>query len=251
MATTAAGCVYSIGRGWDESLAELRDLLETSVLRSDRLRLQFHISLFVIARGDPVGELVAQLTDLAGDATDPDHAVLLHHARARAALMDGDFDAAFSLVWEVVDDPTQDPAYLLQDAMRAAAWAKDLEHARMAVARLVAIPRGGAWPRAIVSHAEGLLAALEGRIPEALAALRDARAAYARMDLLFEMACNAFDAIAVLPDEPEVRAWAEESRPVFEQVRAVPWLERLDSVLATPSAPQLAQASTGLPATTR
>jgi hypothetical protein len=40
------------------------------------------------------------------------------------------------------------------------------------------------------------------------------------------------NAAILLPGEPEVRAWAEATRPLLEELRARPYLERLDAALA-------------------
>lgn len=80
------------------------------------------------------------------------------------------------------------------------------------------------------------MAALEGRPTEALAALRDARTRLLALELPFEAATYAVDALILLPDDPEVRGWADESRATFAELQARPWLERLDAALASPDA---------------
>ena len=44
-------------------------------------------------------------------------------------------------------------------------------------------------------------------------------------------------AATLLPDEPEVRAWAEEVRPLLVELRAAPWITFLDEALARGARP--------------
>ncbi len=84
------------------------------------------------------------------------------------------------------------------------------------------------------------LAALEGRPADALAGFRDARDQLRRLEQWFDYAAFGIDALMVLPDEAEIRAWAEEARPILEGLRARTYLERLDEALE--SAPSTAPA---------
>jgi hypothetical protein len=55
------------------------------------------------------------------------------------------------------------------------------------------------------------------------------------------------DAAVLLPDDAEVRGWADEARPVFDALAARPWLERLDVALAASTAPRAAEGATVVP----
>ena len=82
------------------------------------------------------------------------------------------------------------------------------------------------------------MAALEGRTADAIAAFRQARQIYVDHEQLFAAAQLAVDAAILLPAETEVRSWAAEARPLLVELRAQPYLERLDEALASaPEAP--------------
>jgi len=58
-----------------------------------------------------------------------------------------------------------------------------------------------------------------------------------RFEQRFEAAIVAVNAAPLLADQPEVRAWAEESRPLLVDLGARPWLEMLDAALAAVANP--------------
>jgi hypothetical protein len=95
----------------------------------------------------------------------------------------------------------------------------------------------GPTGKAEIAHAHAAVAALEGRTSEALAGFRDVRATLGRLEQHFDAALRAIDAAVLLPDEAEVRAWAEDVRPLLEDLRARPYLAKLDEALASASSP--------------
>jgi hypothetical protein len=64
------------------------------------------------------------------------------------------------------------------------------------------------------------------------------------MEQWFTAARHSLEAIILLPDEPEVRAWADDARALFTELRAQPYLDRLDGALASASSPAAAGAPT-------
>ena len=84
------------------------------------------------------------------------------------------------------------------------------------------------------------VAALEGRRGDALAGFRESRTVLRRLEQWFAAARHSLEAIIMLPDDPEVRSWAEDARALFTELRAQPYLQRLDEALA--AAPETAPA---------
>jgi hypothetical protein len=58
---------------------------------------------------------------------------------------------------------------------------------------------------------------------------------------MFAAATGAIDAAVVLPGDPKVRALAEEARPLLVELRARPYLDKLDEALA--ASPSVERAS--------
>ena len=66
----------------------------------------------------------------------------------------------------------------------------------------------------------------------------------------FDAETIAIGALELLPDDPEIRALAERGRPMLVELRAQPWLDRLDAALgvANDSVTAAPTASTSVPA---
>ena len=233
-AGNAAAGLYAEGRDWDEHAALLREALESATQPGDRMRLRVFLGLHETARGEGMAELLAETRALVGDSTDPDYRFALLMVTADTALVSGDLETAFRSAMSILDHPTQNPEVPLAEALRAAIWAQDLERVRLAGVRITDLPATGAWTLALRQHASAAVAALEGRAPEALAGFREARAGSRRLEQWFEAACYTVDAAVLLPTEPEVRDWADEARVLLEELRARPYLEKLDEALAAP-----------------
>jgi hypothetical protein len=100
-----------------------------------------------------------------------------------------------------------------------------------------------------VARGRAGVAALEGRQADAVAEFRIARETTRRIGHWGHFAMMAVDAVSVLPDDREVKAWVAEARPILERMRLAPELARLDAVMAAASpkeaaAPVLAPGST-------
>ncbi|MGH2418313.1 MAG: AAA family ATPase [Candidatus Limnocylindria bacterium] len=236
LATAGTG-LYSEGRGWDAHVAQMREALEDARLPHDRLRLRVLLGLLESARGERLEDLMSEISDLVGDSTEPDDLFSLYMARGNTSLVSGDPDAAYRDAMKSLETVSQNPEVPIGLAVRAAIWSRNLDHARHAAALRAEVP-AGAFGAAEVARADAAVAALEGRTAEAIAGFHDARVRLERLEQMFEAATYVVDAAVLLPGEPEVRAWAAEVRPLLEELRARPYLDRLDTALA--SAPESA-----------
>ncbi|MGQ0608907.1 MAG: AAA family ATPase [Chloroflexota bacterium] len=240
LAGTAAVGIYLEGRDWDAHAVITGEALETATLRHDRLRLRILHGLHETARGQNLDDLRSEVTELVADSTELDDLFALQMTIGDTALVAGDLETAYRSAVQASELQTQNPEVPLGLAMRSAIWALDLEHARPVAARIAEVPLTGAYGQALRLHASAAVAALEGRAAEALAGFRDARARLARLEQHFDLACWVIDAAVLLPDEPEVRAWAAEARLLLEELRAQPYLDRLDAALGSAAGPSSA-----------
>jgi hypothetical protein len=233
---TASAGLYLEGRDWDEHAALVREALEQATLTHDRARLRVLLSLYETARGENTDQLLADVAELVGDSTEPDDLFSLYMARASVALVNGDTETAFRNAMAVLDLGAQNPEIPMFTALQAAIWSRDLERTRQIAALRAAVP-SGTYGKAEITHANAAVAALEGRTSEAVAGFREVRAVLGRLEQRFDAAQRAVDAAVLLPDEPEIRAWADEVRPLLENLRARPYLAKLDEALASASSP--------------
>ena len=240
LAGTAAVGLYLEGRDWDAHAAIMQEALESATLRPDRLRLRVLQSLHQTARGERLDELPSEVADLVGDSTEPDDMLAVHMATGSTALVAGDLETAFAAALRAAQLPVQNPEVPLGLALTAAIWSRSLERTRDIAARVAELPLTGAYGQAWRLHAAAAVAALEGRTAEALAGFREARARLLALEQRFDVATWVVEAAILLPAEQEVRAWAAEARPLLEELRARPYLDKLDEVLASATAPSAA-----------
>ncbi|MGH2418746.1 MAG: hypothetical protein ACRDFY_10470, partial [Candidatus Limnocylindria bacterium] len=233
VAGTAAVGLYLEGRDWDAHAVITGEALETATLRHDRLRLRILHGLHETARGLNLDDLRSEVIELVADSTEPDDLFAVQMTIGDTALIAGDLEIAYRSAVQASELQNQNPDVPLGLAMRSAIWSRNLERARPIAARIADVPLTGAYGQALRLHAAAAIAALEGRTAEALAGFRDARARLLRLEQHFDLACWVVDAAVLLPDEPEVRAWAAETRLLLEELRAQPYLDRLDAALGS------------------
>jgi hypothetical protein len=223
----------SAGEGWDEQVALSRDALETSTLRPDRARLRILLGDIEAARGEHLEELVREIDEICGDSPDPIDLLTKLMARADTSLVKGELAESHRFFMEAAALETPVREFALVGAARAAIWIRDPARLRRVIDALAALRSTGQVPQAYQARDTAALAALEGRPADALARFREARDQLRRLEEWFDYASFAIDALMVLPEEAEIRAWAEEARPILEGLRARPYLERLDGALAS------------------
>jgi class 3 adenylate cyclase/predicted ATPase len=234
---TAGALIIDQGEGWDAHMARMRDALEATMVPSDRLRLVVLLGLFETARGERIDELAAEVRALVGENAEPDATFSLGMTMTETALVRGELDEAFRQAWDLAGQPSQNPDVPLLSALRAASLAGDRERARMVADRMDAVTDTGPWGQFLRLHAAGSVAALEGRVAEAVTDFAAAREIVQRLRLLFADAWLVVIAARLLPAEREVRSWADEVRPLLVELRAAPWIAVLDEALASAGAP--------------
>jgi len=224
---------YVLAEGWDAALAEgADDRAEDAGSLLDEVRNIAISTVFLSARGESTDAALARLEVLSTQVSDPFAVASVHSVRSDRALHAGDYAAA----WDEAMLATADEeiaAFYLVDAMRAALWGGDLERAREAARRLEAIPQTGIGIAAGRIAARAGIAALEGRLDEAITSYRDALSRYRSIGADLNVAQLALDFVIVVGgDHAATREAAAEARAIFERVKARPFLERLDAAMA-------------------
>ncbi|HEX5039493.1 MAG TPA: AAA family ATPase, partial [Candidatus Limnocylindria bacterium] len=234
------------GTGWDEHMALVRETMETAYTRIDRVRLRGILGMFEASRGEALDTVVPELREIVGpDGTD-DEVFFIYHLMALTALFRGDFDEAYRHSVETLPFD-QDQELSLIYAFRAAAWGRNVESMRDVVDRLAKVPVRGVYPKALRKEVAAGLDALEGRTPQAVEGFREARDACLALGLRVTAAWTALGALILLPNQPEVRGWTDETRAALEAVGARPGLEFLDRALASASAAPVEPTTASVP----
>jgi hypothetical protein len=213
-------------------MALLREAFEAATLRADRLRLRVLLGVLEMARGERLDEIHAEVSELASDTTELEDLFGLYMVRGEIALLTGDVELAHTQALKLVDLSTMNPEIPIGLAARAAVWGRNLDRAREIGELMAQLPGTGASTQAMRIHHAAAIAALEGRTPEAVAGFREVDTLMRDLGQFFEAARYAVDAVILLPDHPEIRLMAEAARPLLVELRAKPYLERLDAALA-------------------
>ena len=152
---------------------------------------------------------------------------------ADTSLVRGEFDASYRYAMEAAQLEMQAPEIGLVTAFLAAIGARDHRRIREVSDSMAKLPLRGRGPAAVRRLMQAALDAFEGDKSSAVAGFRFGINEFIELDAAFDAATFAISALELLPDEPEIRALAEQSRPMLVEVRARPWLERLDAALGT------------------
>jgi hypothetical protein len=233
LAGTLAASLHEEGRDWDAHEAIMREAFESATLRSDRARLLTLGTLFATSRGDGLEERPKRIREVVGDSSDPDELFQVVMTEAATALLTGDPDTAYSKGVEAADLLTQNPEVGLELAMRAAIWSGDLDRARTVSARVAVLAATGQLTEALRLEADAAVAALEGRRDDAVAGFTAAATRLRDLSQMFTAAVVSSDAAVLLPNDQRIRALAAAARPLLEELRARPYLEKLDQALGS------------------
>ena len=223
---------FSDGVDWDGHLEVMWEAYRAAVLPIDRARLRALIAAIEWNRGERVDEMVDDVAAAIGESTDRDDRFIVHMVSSNAAMATGNGGRAFREAIAAADLQNQSPEVALAAALTAAVASRDPELVRDAADRVARLPRSGALAQAQLREAEGALAAAEGRGDDALAAFGDARRILLNLGVRWDAAMVVLKATTLMPDEPSVRAWAAEARPLMVELRATVILDMLDAALA-------------------
>ena len=111
--------------------------------------------------------------------------------------------------------------------------ARDLEGARATAVRHSQESQGNMIDDALGVAAQVGIAALEGRVDDAIAGYREAFDQLAAIHMDWLLALLGFEFMSLVGgDHPATREAAARSRAIFERVNAQPWLAKLDALTA-------------------
>ena len=223
---------FELAEGWDAALEPAVDGdAGATGSQMDEVRRIGISTVFLLARGVPVDAHLARLEVLATEISDPFATAVVHSIRSVQAFERGAYDRAVDEALLAAEDEEL-AAYYLADAMRATLWGHDLERARDVLRRLETIPQTGVDVDATRLAARAGVAALEGRVDDAIGDFRHAMSLLRSINAEFNLARLTLDFVMLLGSHPATREAAAEARAIFERVKARPYLERLEAATA-------------------
>jgi hypothetical protein len=210
---------FFLADGWDEVLAEAAADDEGSDHGTadpmDEVRRLDVAALLLVARGESTDATLARLEVLSSEVSDPAGVSSVHILRSDRAFHAGDFGLACEEALGAAEAEPGVPFYLAW-AMRPALWGRDLARARQVADRLDAAPSTELDVAAYRLAGRAGIAALEGRVDDAITGYREALSRLRSGGSDFEVARTS-------------------ARAIFVRVRARPYLEGLDAALAGPT----------------
>lgn len=235
---------FLLAENWDEALGqtweEADQALGGSAALSDEARWIATTATMLIARAQPVEDLLRRLETIAGEVSDPGAAADVLNLQGAKKLISGDSVRAAELYLAAADLGSQVSHIYLSFAVRALIWSRDVEGARIAAARHRQIAPGFVLDAAIGMAADAGIAALEGRLDDGIQGYREALAQLASIHVEWLVAVIGYEFVRVVgADHPATKEAAARSREIFERIRARPWLEMLEAAIAAgrPAAP--------------
>jgi class 3 adenylate cyclase/tetratricopeptide (TPR) repeat protein len=224
-----------------ETARRLLDELEHRRVPEPQLDLShWNLALLDGLSSDPARALeTLSATAATIEATeDVDTRATYHNVRALVHLAAGDCGEAFGDAAAVValDPAGINSAYALSVQAHAALWAKDLAGARAALSGMAQF--GGRWMKAVRLTTEAGIAALEGRVDEAVSAYREAAEAWRALRIPFDLGLCGLDAAFLLAPRDQPHELVAMAREELSRIGAAPFLALADGRAGGPGEPQ-------------
>jgi class 3 adenylate cyclase/tetratricopeptide (TPR) repeat protein len=224
-----------LAENWDEVIEESGDDHADDLdSPNDQIRRLSILGFFLGPRGESLDAIIDRIAQLVDQVSDSSAVASLHFARAQRALMATDYALAIDEGLLAAEDSALSRIYLSL-TMRPALWGRDLARAREIADRLDAAVETGGDVTASRTASRAGIAALEGRIDEAVGGYRQAFQYFRSNGDAFLLAGIELDLVMLLGSaHPAAREAAAEARPIFERIQARAYLERLDAALEPP-----------------
>jgi tetratricopeptide (TPR) repeat protein len=220
---------------WDEAIAELRREAEAS--SGDELHwIRLALVAMLANRGEETHEVVAPLLEYVRVQAATGEPAWQQQEDAILGSLDlaaGRYgDAARRLRNAAETDPFN-AALGFAEVAYAALLDRDAATAAAAVDGMRSTGSHGAIVKLAMRQTAAGMAALEGRVDEAVAGFEVVLDTFRAMDLPFPLATTGLMMAALLDGSiPQVAAATDEARAIFEQLRARAWLDRLEEAAA-------------------
>jgi tetratricopeptide (TPR) repeat protein len=218
---------------WDWALAEVDGWLAGDLEPTDREWLLVDSVVLRAWRGEPTADARAELDGLMSghesfyssmDLLDLDGLIALAEGRLR--------DVRVAVHQVATMSPLNAPGSF-PIAARAAIWDRDVAAACEDLERFGATGAHGLFIELRKQCIRAGIAALEGRTAEARAGYADVLRAFEERGARFELALVAIDMATVLdPTLPDVHVAIEQARAILVELRARPFLDRLEALAA-------------------
>jgi class 3 adenylate cyclase len=216
---------------WDE-LARLMAEIEEAGGAGGRLEYAQINALYLALRGDfdAVDRLIERLRQLLAGASLATMSVNSMLLEGQILALRGDLDESHTVLSDAMNKmDTHAAAEAAMWAASVAFWMGEPDLVREASQRFLAMPTPGRMFRLLRTQARGNLAAVDGRLDEALTLYREAARGWRESGVDLSLGLLLTDmAVAFDRSIPEVAAAAQEARAIWTRLGSPPMLARLD-----------------------
>jgi tetratricopeptide (TPR) repeat protein len=220
---------------WDRIMGELTAAIEDDPDEFGRNYLTWASLTIRLYRGEEVRDVVAAMRAWALGLGEDQSINAVAGLDAEVALARRDYATAAAKARQFANGNATNAQRSRITAGQAALLVGDVATARAILDELAASGVRGTFTKLGVRHVRAGVAALDGETRTALAEFRAVLAGYRELGVTWTEALAGLVMVAVLdPTLPEVAAAAETARDTFVRLRARPFLETLDEVLARP-----------------
>jgi class 3 adenylate cyclase/tetratricopeptide (TPR) repeat protein len=225
-------CALRVGE-WDWAFALLDAWPTAGLPVNHQIEITCDRAILDALRGEDPSNGLASLEPLIAGISDSQFDSYRHFAIAWAAFAAGRYPDTQTAARGTVTKTRYFAPLALPLAGRAALWDGDVDAARDLYQELVEEKtRGSALSADILTIRAGL-AALERRPAEALSSYREALRAWQALGLAWDEALCGIDMATLLdPDDSEVRAVVDRAREILTRLGATPMLERLEAMVS-------------------
>jgi tetratricopeptide (TPR) repeat protein len=217
---------------WTRGIAELELLISSPLPRTDRIFTLIGLEQVRAFTGKPVEADRRELEALVENEHDPNVTNMVAEVRAHGALATGRYGDAQQAAREAAAMSPLNAAAALSLGAHAAAWTRDRDALASFHDELLATGAHGGLIDARKQSIAAGLAALDGRTDEALPAFRTSIEEMRALSAALEEVLTTLDLVAVAGRERVDPALIQAARAKLESWEAVPFLERLDELMA-------------------
>jgi class 3 adenylate cyclase/tetratricopeptide (TPR) repeat protein len=217
---------------WDAAASALSEVAAMDLDPADRFLTQSQQVVLNALRGEPHQAALQEVSDFAAANDEPAILGVLESTRGWVALIEGRYLDAHAAAHRSAELVGLNMADDMPVAARAALWAGDVDRARAAAEELRTIGIHGRAIHTSRDVTEAGVAALEGRMEDAVSTFREAQRHWRDLGVWFELALTDMDLVRLVGGErPEVEAAATEAREIFTRLGTPVMLQRLDESL--------------------
>ncbi|MEO6351346.1 MAG: adenylate/guanylate cyclase domain-containing protein [Candidatus Limnocylindrales bacterium] len=218
---------------WDTAAAVLEAALAEDLDLANRVWLTSNLLIVRSARGGDVSDALTQVDAWVAEGAEAELALASLDAHANAALAAGRLTSAASAWRQIARESGSAGPWGYYQAARCALWARDVEALRTDLAAFDATGIHGRVVEIRRTTMRAGLAALEGRLSDALRFFQAAIGGWHDVGMTWDEALTGLDVATVLDAKDlNVRVIVASTREILERLGAQPYLARLDGLIA-------------------